>query len=99
MRRGASWLYSTLHVIEEPSSFSSLTMAPTASPAMRGTHTLFTSSRSRALKPMHAMALVKHNAFVSCGGTGDSTKGVQLTDPLNRSVRAHTHTHIGREKE
>mmetsp|Transcript_23078 Transcript_23078/g.46709 ORF Transcript_23078/g.46709 Transcript_23078/m.46709 type:complete len:353 (+) Transcript_23078:357-1415(+) len=41
---GSSWLYSTLTVTLLPSSWSSLQMAPTASPGVRGTHTELRSS-------------------------------------------------------
>mmetsp|Transcript_11771 Transcript_11771/g.28521 ORF Transcript_11771/g.28521 Transcript_11771/m.28521 type:complete len:241 (-) Transcript_11771:668-1390(-) len=50
-RRGSSWLYSTFTVTWRPSLWVSLQRPPTASPGVRGTHTLFTSMSFRLETP------------------------------------------------
>mmetsp|Transcript_55931 Transcript_55931/g.137080 ORF Transcript_55931/g.137080 Transcript_55931/m.137080 type:complete len:260 (-) Transcript_55931:644-1423(-) len=62
---GSSWLYSTLTVYTRPSPCSSLQIAPTASPGVRGTHTELTSKLWVALTPRTAGSARKMIPFVS----------------------------------
>ena len=97
LRRGSSWLYSTLHVMVLPSSlFTSFAIAPTACLAKRGTHTEFTSRSSSVLTPSTAArvapgtrAVAKVNAMTHMG----RARCTDLTKSQARKPMVHSRTH------